>query len=137
MTRADVFEFMRSHRYAVVSSVTPGGAPESAVVGVAVTRELEIVFDTVKTSRKYANLLANPLTAVTFWTGEITVQYQGAAGEATGEFLGRVREIYFKTWPDGRDRLSWPGITHFLIRPSWIRYSDFESNPPVIEEFTF
>ena len=137
MTQDVLFEFMRRHRYAVVSSVAKNGAPASAVVGIAVSRELEIIFDTVKTSRKYANLIANPAAAVALWTGEKTAQYEGIASELAGADGDRYREIYFEVFPDGRDRLSWPGITHFVIRPAWIRYSDFDARPPVIEEFKF
>ena len=39
------------------------------------------------------------------------------------------REIY-----DGRDRLSWPGLIHVRVRPTWIRYSDFNRQPPEIVE---
>ena len=135
MTRAELFDFIRSHRFAVVSSVSSTGAPESAVVGFAVTPDLEIVFDTVRSSRKYGNLIANPAAAVALWTGEATAQYEGVAREPDGAERDRYREIYFETFPDGRDRLSWNGITHFVIRPKWIRYSNFDTR--VIEEFTF
>lgn len=135
MTKAELFEFMRGHRFAVVSSVTPGGTPESAVVGFAVTPELEIIFDTVRSSRKYRNLIANPAAALALWTGEATAQYEGLAAEPEGAERDRYREIYFETFPDGRDRLSWPGITHLVIRPQWIRYSNFDTRE--IEEFTF
>jgi len=29
----------------------------------------------------------------------------------------------------------WPGIVYFVVRPVWIRYSDFDQNPPLIREF--
>ncbi len=135
MTHADLFEFVRTHRFAVVSSVTPQGKPESAVVGIAVTPGLEIIFDTVRSSRKYSNLAANPAAAVALWTGEATAQYEGVASEPAGADRDRYREVYFEAFPDGRDRLSWPGITHFVLRPKWIRYSNFITR--VIEEFTF
>jgi pyridoxine/pyridoxamine 5'-phosphate oxidase len=137
MTQAEVFEFIRRHRYAVLSSISPDGAPQSAVVGIAVSPDLEIVFDTVTTSRKYANLIANSRVALALWTGEKTIQYEGIAEEPTGAELDRYREIYFEPFPDGRDRLRWNGITHFVIRPGWIRYSDYEAWPPRIEEFTY
>ncbi len=135
MTKSELFEFIRGHRYAVVSSVTAQGTPESAVVGFAVTPDLEIIFDTVRSSRKYANLTANPAAAVAMWTREATAQYEGIASEPQGVERDRVREIYFETWPDGRERLNWAGITHFLIRPKWARYSNFDTR--VIEEFQF
>jgi hypothetical protein len=33
--------------------------------------------------------------------------------------------------------MSWPGITWFVVRPRWIRFSDFDQNPPLIEEKSF
>jgi hypothetical protein len=137
MTKTEFLEFLRRHRYAVVSSVSATGAPQSAVVGIAVSEDLEIVFDTLRTSRKYANLTGNPAASVAVWTGEATAQLDGIALEPAGTDRDRYREIYFETWPDGRDRLNWSGLTHIVIRPKWIRYCDFDQRPPLIEEFTF
>jgi pyridoxamine 5'-phosphate oxidase-like protein len=137
MTKTDLFEFFRRHRYGVISSVSASGAPQSAVVGIGVSSDLEIVFDTLRSSRKYANLIANPAVSVTVWTGEATAQIEGVACEPDGPGRERYREIYFETWPDGRDRLNWSGLTHIVIRPNWIRYSDFDQRPPLIEEFRF
>jgi len=137
MTKTDLFEFLRRHRYAVVSSVSSTGAPQSAVVGIGLSRDLEIVFDTLRSTRKYANLIANPAASVTVWTGEATAQIDGVATEPEGAERDRYRKIYFETWPDGRDRLSWSGLTHIVVRPKWIRYSDFDQRPPQIEEFAF
>ena len=33
--------------------------------------------------------------------------------------------------------LSWVGITYFVVRAKWIRYSDYDQRPPFIEEFHF
>jgi hypothetical protein len=48
MTRDELLEFMRSEKYAVQTSVSPSGVPQAAVVGIAVTDRLEIVFDTLE-----------------------------------------------------------------------------------------
>lgn len=135
MDKTGLLEFIKSHKFAVVSSVTAEATPESAVVGYAATPEFEIVFDTVKSSRKYANFLANPAAALTLWAGEATVQYEGSASELEGAERDRYLEPYFEAFPDGRERLSWPGITHFVIRPKWIRYSNFVTRE--IVEFRF
>ncbi|MEX2263715.1 MAG: hypothetical protein WD696_17305 [Bryobacteraceae bacterium] len=34
-------------------------------------------------------------------------------------------------------QLSWPGIVYFVVKPRWIRYSDFGADSPLIREFTF
>ncbi len=138
MDRLSLHAFMSQHRYGVVSSLSSAGTPQSALVGIAVSPELEIIFDTVKSSRKYRNLIANPACAfVVGWGGEQTVQFEGIAEEPQGSELKRFQEIYFAAWPDGPARMSWPGITWFVVRPRWIRYSDFDQNPPLIEEIDF
>jgi hypothetical protein len=79
---------------------------------------LEIIFDTVKSSRKYPNLIARPSCFfVLGWAGEQTVQYEGEAVEPSGPELKRCQDIYFQTWRDGPSRLSWPGIAYFIMNP--------------------
>ncbi|MGA2981527.1 MAG: pyridoxamine 5'-phosphate oxidase family protein [Terriglobales bacterium] len=138
MTQADLHRFIAQYKLGVLSTLADTGAPQSALVGIAVTPNLEIIFDTVKTSRKYPNLVArNRCSFVIGWAGEQTVQYEGEAAELRGQELKRCQEVYFGAWPDGPARLLWPGIVYFVVRPKWIRYSDFDQNPPLIQEFTF
>jgi Pyridoxamine 5'-phosphate oxidase len=137
---ADVRSFIDSCDLAVVGSLSShsvGGKPQSAVVAIVVTPELELIFDTVKESRKFGNLKANGACSVTMWKGEVTVQYEGVAMEPVGEELVRYQEAYFAKLPDGRDRLKWTGIVYFVVRPKWVRFSDFDARPPAIEEHTF
>jgi pyridoxine/pyridoxamine 5'-phosphate oxidase len=138
MDREGIYSFMTRCRYGIVSSVSADGNPESALVGIATTPELEIIFDTLNSARKYRNLVARPsCSLVVGWDGEQTVQYEGVATEPKGAELKRYQEAYFAVWPDGVTRLSWPGITHFVVRPKWIRYSDYDQSPPLIEEISF
>ena len=44
--------------------------------------------------------------------------------------------IVYRVYPDGPSRLSWPGIMYVRVRPTWIRYSDYNVDPPLIVEFT-
>jgi pyridoxine/pyridoxamine 5'-phosphate oxidase len=136
MTVEDVFEFMRGKRLAVVSTVHPSGAPESALVGIAMTADNDIVFDSFSTSRKALNLAARPAAAlVVGWDDEISVQIEGVARRPEGEDLAAVKAAYFAAWPDGRSRETWPDIAYFAVRPRWLRYSRFVGAPEV-EEFT-
>jgi general stress protein 26 len=138
MTEADVYQFIAQNKLGVLGTVAHCGTPQSALVGIAVTPDLEIIFDTVKSSRKYPNLIARPTCCFTIgWTGEETVQYEGRAEELKGPELERYQKVYFKAWPDCQAHLSWPGIVYFVVKPTWIRYSDFDDNPPRIREFTF
>jgi len=141
MDRAQLLAFLRTQYLAVLASRGPDGAPQAAVVGIAVGDELEIVFDTLDSSRKARNVRADPRVALTLGGlapgEERTVQYEGVADEPTGPELDRVRELYFEVFPDGRERLaSWAGLIHVRVRPTWIRYSDFNRTPPAIVEFS-
>ena len=140
MTEAELYAFMARNRLGVLGTIGHGGTPQSALMGIAITAQLEIVFDTVKSSRKYPNLVARPACSFLIggWrTGEQTVQYEGQAEELKSPQLERYQQQYFEVWPDGPERLGWPGIVYFVVRPTWIRYSDFDRNPPLIREFTF
>ncbi len=138
MTQEFLYNFIKQHKLAVISTLSIGNKPEAALVGFAISKDLEIVFDTVKTSRKYPNLLQNPAVAVVIgWDDETTVQYEGIATELTGPEADHYKEIYFEVYPDGRERaVTWPHIVHFKITPNWIRYSNF-NDPVVVEEMLF
>jgi hypothetical protein len=138
MTRSELLQFMQSHSLAVQTSVSPSAAPQAAVVGIVVSDDFEVFFDTLDVTRKIHNLRRNPKIA--FVIGgltsgdERTVQYEGVADEPAGADLQRLKELYFSRFPDGRDRQSWQGLVYVRARPTWIRYSDFNRTPPEIVE---
>lgn len=139
MTAAELLSFMREHPLVVQASVSPFGSAQAAVVGIVVTDDFDVFFDTLDQSRKVENLRRNPRIAFviggTAAGAERTVQYEGLADEPTGAELKRLQELYFESFPDGRERQRWPGITYIRARPTWIRYSDFDPGPPEIIEF--
>jgi hypothetical protein len=138
MDKAAIYRFMTKFHYGVVSSVPSDGTPQSALVGIAVTPDLEIVFDTLRSTRKYANLTRQPACSfVVGWGGEQTVQFERVAIEPEGTELERVQEAYFAVWPDGPARILWPNIAYFVVQPRWIRFSDFDQIPPLIVETSF
>jgi hypothetical protein len=140
ITRADILAFMRSHRYAVESSVHPEGGPQSAVVGIAVSDDFEIVFDTLENSRKAEGLRERPEISFVFadLTGkdERTVQCEGLVDVAAAPDLDRLIDLYLKVFPGGRERQKWPGLIYVTTRPTWLRYCDYNQAPPLIIEFS-
>ena len=137
MTSAELLALIRRYRLAVVSTVAADGAPQATVVGFAIRDNLGIVFDTLASTRKHQNLKRAPRAALVIgWDDELTFQIEGRADFPTGEALQRMQACYFTVYPDGRERLSWAGITHVRIRPTWIRMSDFKQDPPRIVEVT-
>ena len=137
MTQSDLYRFITRHKLAVQGSISANNSPQSALVGIAVTPQLEIIFDTVNTSRKYRNLVArHACSFVIGWTGEQTVQYEGIAREMAGPELIPYQQVYLEAWPECRSHLSWPGLVYFVVQPTWIRYTNFEPTPLILHEFT-
>lgn len=137
---------MRANPLATLATIAANGAPAAALVGVATSEQLELVFDTLDTTRKFRNVLRESRVAVVFGKAgaytpgkhdERTLQYEGNADVPSREELKRVQEeIYFKQFPDGRARLKWAHITYVRVRPTWIRYTDYNANPPEIVELS-
>jgi pyridoxine/pyridoxamine 5'-phosphate oxidase len=137
--KAELLSYMQGHRLVVVSSVGRDGAPQSALVGIAVSPQFEVIFDTLADSRKHANLLRDARASIVF-TGpaEQTLQLEGIARPVTvaGAQDAELREIYYGVWPDGRNRVTWPTLSYWCVSPRWARYSDFDRGP-LIEEFVW
>lgn len=133
--------FIRAHRWAIEASSSLDGAPQAAIIGVAVTANLELVFDTLASSRKAANLRANPRIALVIggWNDAEprTLQYEGDADFPVDIELHELRQIYFAAFADGPGRLSLPDITCVRVKPRWIRFSDFTVEPPTVTEQEF
>lgn len=132
MTHHEARELLQRNRLAVLATTSPGGRPGAALIGVAVCDDLHVVFDTLRTSRKHTNLLANPYVALVIgWDDEATFQYEGLARVTRDP---RRLADYFSAFPDGRQRALSQEVVHVLIRPTWIRYSDYGGESPRIEE---
>jgi pyridoxine/pyridoxamine 5'-phosphate oxidase len=137
MTLEEVFDIAKRKRYLIVSTVSEFNAPEAALMGFALTQAKEVVFDTLASSRKAVNLARNPAAALVIgWDDNISLQIEGSARRPVGDDLASAKAAYFGVWPDGRARENWPDIAYVVVRPKWIRYSNYAAGPPVVEEFT-
>lgn len=118
MTKEEIYNFIQKHKLGILATVSYENTPEAAVVGIAVTTNLELIFDTLGETRKCRNLRVNPNIAfVIGWDEEVTLQYEGEAEEPKGIELERFKQVYFEKWPDGVEREKWPDITYFRVRP--------------------
>jgi hypothetical protein len=137
-SNSDLLTYLRLSKLATVSTLALDGAPQSALVGIGVTDDLKIIFDTVSTSRKHANLIRDPRASIVVGgPGEQTLQYEGVAFQVpvTGAEGHHLREAYYLSWPDGRGRLNWPDLSYWCVTPTWARFSDYERDPLITQFF--
>jgi general stress protein 26 len=138
--RKRILNFIKSNRLTVISTIdVENNKPESAVIAFAEKDNLDLIFGTSNKSRKYKNLQANKnVSFVIGWTDEFgTVQYEGVATELSddevlehGRILGNKNELAkaFLTREDQR---------YFLVKPTWIRFTNKSMKPKEIIELVF
>lgn len=124
-----VLDFIKKHTLAVLATASLDGKPEAAVVEFSENENLEIIFDTFSSFRKYGNLKKNPHVAVVIGSGNIAVQYEGIAVELNGTELTECKKIHIKKLPDSEEFTRMDGIKFFKIIPKWIRYTDVSASP--------
>jgi general stress protein 26 len=135
--RDEIYDFIKTRRCGVVSTGSTNGAPEAAFVGLAVTPDLELIFETIDTTRKYENLKRDPRVAIVIGGDDgKTLQYEGIADEPDEYGRDAFKSIYYEVLPENRSHDGWPGLTYIRVRPHWIRLSDY-GTPGSVEEFRF
>jgi general stress protein 26 len=133
-----ILDFLKKHILAVLSTTTKDHNPQSAVLEFGETPKLEIIFDTLRTSRKYKNLQTNKnVSLVIGWDENITIQYEGVAQELTGNELTKYRDLYLIKNPKAKKWALDPNIAYFKISPKWIRHSNLNQHPWEIFEINF
>ena len=131
-------KFIHSQNLMVLSTVTPDGLPESALVEFVARENYELIFDTFIHFRKYKNLKNNPKVSAVIGCGDVvTVQYEGTAFVLRGDELQEYQKIYLKKIPDAEKFTQMYDIEFFKVIPEWIRYTDVLKDPWEIFEKSF
>jgi uncharacterized pyridoxamine 5'-phosphate oxidase family protein len=119
-------QFIRTKRYAVISTCGSNNQPEAALIGFGTTENIELIFGTYSSSRKYKNIKENDKVALVIGWDEdyITVQYEGIAKEVTGEELEPLISEFYAQVPEAVVYKNHPEQTYFKVSPKWIRYAD-------------
>ncbi len=141
MPKKEVLRFMQTYRYAVQSSNTAFAAPQSALIGFSVSDQFEVVFLTLKRSRKWVNLQQDKHISLVIggWRpdDDCTVQYEGTARALLDAEQTHFVRIYQSQFPKSEEEAVHEDSIHVLVEPSWIRYSNFNGFAPRILEFEF
>ncbi len=132
-----IFDVLNSHKLAVISTVG-FDKPEAALIGFNHNLNLELMFGTFTSFRKYNNLKNNPSVAfVIGWNNSTTVQYEGKAEELKGSELEDYQEQYLQKFPKARKYLTNSEERFFKVTPTWIRYTDLSGPTEEIIEIKF
>ncbi|KQM82069.1 pyridoxamine 5'-phosphate oxidase family protein [Agromyces sp. Leaf222] len=137
MDRSALIEYVREHGDAVVSTIGPDGAPQSAYLSITATDLGEFVFNARGGSRKIANLRRDPRIAVVVGGHDkTTLQAQGEAevlapGSAES---ARCADAYAAAFPWFGESLTKTEFELVRVSLQWARYGDYREGPPVSVE---
>jgi pyridoxine/pyridoxamine 5'-phosphate oxidase len=139
MKKEDIVAFIKTKKHAVISTYSPDEFPEAALIGFGESDDLEIIFGTYKTSRKYKNLKINNKVAFVIGWGEelITVQYEGLAFELDESESEKYLSLYHKKMPSAIIYKTHPDQSYWRVQPKWIRYSDLSGEKGKVVELVF
>ena len=131
--KAAVASFARLERLVVVSTVTPTGEPEAALVDIAADDEGTFFFNAYKTARKLDNVRATPKAAMVIGTrGDVSLQLEGPAYVAEGDEKAYFAAAHVAHYPNSRAEHE--DFEMVVIRPTWVRHYDSSTGPPTVVE---
>jgi general stress protein 26 len=118
---------------AVVSSLGPGGEPQSAYLDITATDRGELVFNAREASRKVRNIRRDPRVSVVVGGRDgTTLQVAGVADLPDGADLARCAAAYGRTFPQFAASAGEPDVVIVRVRPTWARFGDYRAKPPVL-----
>lgn len=135
-----ILDFIKKKKLAVLSTINSKGKPESAVIAFSETENLELIFGTFNTTRKYKNLQSEQNVSVVIGWDEkenITVQYEGLSKEVKDKEFQECRAIQLNKNPSSKTYAFEKEQRYFKIIPKWVRYSNLSKEPIEIFKITF
>jgi hypothetical protein len=133
-----VNNFLAGHDTCVIATVGRDSKPEAATVGFWHDNDFTILIGTNRTTRKYANLQHNRTVALVIgFDGKETVQIEGIAKEMGRADITEQLDKFMNKVPAVRKYADQSGQTYFLISPTWLRYTNYTADPPILETKDF
>lgn len=139
MNKDKIYQFIKSEKYAVISSINNASHPESALVAFSEKEDLEIVLASNQNSRKIQNILLNPNVSLVIGFGEdhlTSVQIEGTARVLQLEDAEEYVELHTQKRPEFKEFKKTEGECMVVVTPFWARYTSYASKPAeVFEEY--
>lgn len=128
--------FLRTQKLCVVSTVNDANRPQSALVAFSEHEDLRIVIGTFNDTRKYANLLHDPHVSIVVASEETSLQLEGIATQAEGDEIVACTNLHLTKNPSSKKYANDPRQRFFIIKPTWMRFTDHSVDPHVVEELS-
>lgn len=137
MNRDELVKYLQKRpKLCVLATSTKKAKPECSVLSYAVEDDLSIILSTHKSSRKCTYIKENSQVALVFgWAfNQPNIQYEGVASIIEeGEEYKEYEKLFFSANPYARV-FKKPETIFIVVKPTWIRWTNFMHIPPEIKE---
>ncbi|MCA9309215.1 pyridoxamine 5'-phosphate oxidase family protein [Candidatus Saccharibacteria bacterium] len=138
MNLDSVKQFLEDFEECVIATVNERAKPEAATVGLSCDDNFTFLIGTNKDTRKAANISQNNSVAlVVGFSGPKTVQIEGVAEKVTRDTHQERIELHLDTVSGARSFDGEPGQTYYMIKPTWLRFTDYTQEDPIFETEDF
>lgn len=138
MNLENVKQFLNEHETSVISTLDAHNQPQAATVGFSVDENFIIVFATNQKTRKANNIAVNNKVAlVVGFEGQKTVQIEGTAEKIDTELNKDRINLHFAKVPGAKKFAGELDQSYYLIRPTWLRFTDYTKQPSTFETRSF
>ncbi|OGK32398.1 hypothetical protein A3F57_04840 [Candidatus Roizmanbacteria bacterium RIFCSPHIGHO2_12_FULL_36_11] len=134
-----ILDFIKKSRVSVLATVLVNGSPHVAAMHYSHgDNPLEIYFSVDKTSLKCQLLLKKKKCQASVVIGFseqdwLTLQMDGLISiVGDREELKTIKTIHYKKNPNSQEFENDPNTIFLIFKPKWIRYTDFNFEPPRI-----
>jgi len=137
MDKEKIYDFLKKYGLCVLSTASKNSKPQSAVMSYVIRGNSLFVF-TEKNTRKYKNIAENNLVSIVVGglKDDPSVQIDGTINEISQDEGTQLKTYTLSIHPEWNGYFDSPEGRWFEIKPSWMRYSDFSTNPRSIFEIT-
>ncbi len=131
-----ILKFIKSHNLCVLSTVSPDGKSQSAVMAYIAKDDFTILMNTESSTRKVQNIIENNNVSVVIGglDGGPSIQIDAQARIADNQQAQDAKEYMLSVNPDLKNYFTDTG-KFIVIIPQWLRYSDYSQTPQEIKEF--
>lgn len=136
MDKQKVYDFLKKNELCVLSTASKNGKPQAAVMNYCFKDDSLFIFTEIST-RKYQNIIENNQVSVVVggFKDDPTVQLDGTIMELGLDEGVKIKEYVLNLHPEWKGYFDSADGRWFAIKPAWMRFSDFSTNPPIIEEY--
>lgn len=134
-----ILELLHANHVGVIATHGGGETPESAVVTISETDDMEIIFGSSELGRKNKNIAVNPhVSLVVGWDIVVreTLQIEGVVVRVLDSEREKIEALHCAKNPIFTKYNGNPSFQYFKLHPRWIRYANLSADHSGVWEVT-